>query len=271
MATTSLVTSFQSSPNYWTTYTRSVPAGEPFNDMLNGAGTGGGSQSGSLLISNSSGTPSYATLCSLFDIAFDLRETQLLTITSATLSFNCKNSTVTGLLNWLSDADNGVTVTAQRESVRGVNLSSPLYYAEVQAGRATEYATSIPWSSLPGATGSVETWTFNSAGLAYLNSVATKTYNPGYAFLALQWKGNVAPIAPIADGANRFQRLDPVTAGGADQMTLTLGFDPSTTAMAVNVGDTWKAVAGAKINVSNSWRTISEVGVNIGDVWKDVS
>ena len=42
------------------------------------------------------------------------------------------------------------------------------------------------------------------------------------------------------------------------------------TNMQINIGDSWKGVAGLKINIGDVWKDVVSVKQNIGDTWKDV-
>jgi hypothetical protein len=42
------------------------------------------------------------------------------------------------------------------------------------------------------------------------------------------------------------------------------------TQMQINIGDSWKTVAGIKINIGDSWKTVAGIKINIGDSWKTV-
>ena len=42
------------------------------------------------------------------------------------------------------------------------------------------------------------------------------------------------------------------------------------TDVAINIGDSWKLMAGMKINIGGVWKTVSAIKKNIGGTWKDV-
>jgi len=45
----------------------------------------------------------------------------------------------------------------------------------------------------------------------------------------------------------------------------------ATAPVQVNIGDTWKSVASAKISVSGvAWSYVNDVQINIGDTWKEI-
>lgn len=37
----------------------------------------------------------------------------------------------------------------------------------------------------------------------------------------------------------------------------------------INIGDTWKEIAGQQINIGDTWKTIQKAHINIGDTWKE--
>lgn len=43
------------------------------------------------------------------------------------------------------------------------------------------------------------------------------------------------------------------------------GADPTTS---INIGDSWKSIAGMQINIGDSWKAIASGAINIGDAWK---
>ncbi len=38
----------------------------------------------------------------------------------------------------------------------------------------------------------------------------------------------------------------------------------------INIGDSWKAVAGIQINIGDSWKAVAGAQINIGDAWKTI-
>ena len=103
----------------------------------------------------------------------------------------------------------------------------------------------------------------NATGLAYLNSVKNKTYNPHYAYLSMIFGGqsdNVAPTNSTLSGTSISFDFDATT-------TVTLMF---TTPVQINVGGTWKEVTGIEQSISNAWKDVQSVKLNIGDSWKTV-
>jgi len=42
------------------------------------------------------------------------------------------------------------------------------------------------------------------------------------------------------------------------------------TDVGINIGNSWKLMAGAKINIGGVWKTVTAIKQNIGGVWKDV-
>jgi len=48
------------------------------------------------------------------------------------------------------------------------------------------------------------------------------------------------------------------------------GEAPSGTNTQINIGDTWKSIAGMQVNIGDSWKAVAGAKVNIGDSWKEV-
>lgn len=268
MAAVSITTAFGSTPSYWTSLARSV-VGSTWAGIRDGAGTGGGSQSAGPLLGTGSTAGRYTILYN-WDFVFDMSDYLMLGITSATLSMAVKNS-VTSTTLWATDAGNGIAICGQRETTRGTSIAVS-NYQEVHAGAVagTEYCTRVPWSSLPGAGGGTQVWTFNAAGLAYLNSVNSKTYNKGYCFLGGVWGGIVDGLTPTSDGVNRVQRVDPLTFGGTTQATLSLGYSTSAPKVGTALAGSTRTILGSQISISNTWRTIIGAQINIGDTWRTI-
>lgn len=42
------------------------------------------------------------------------------------------------------------------------------------------------------------------------------------------------------------------------------------TNMQMNIGDTWKEIASAKINIGDAWKAVASARINIGDSWKTI-
>ena len=51
---------------------------------------------------------------------------------------------------------------------------------------------------------------------------------------------------------------------------LAYPFSVAGTKFQLNIGDTWKGVAAAKINIGDSWKDVTAIKQNIGDSWKTV-
>lgn len=198
------------------------------------------------------------------NVGFDLRDYSLLNVASATLAFRL--SSASGGNDWATEAQGGLALVGQRESTRGVNATvgdaTEIYYSAVNTG---DLANRINYSDL--VAGTYITFTFNGTGLAYLNSLSTKTYNPGYAYLGVVFGGVVDAVAPTWNSGNRIVRF---TNGVVFPPTLSLTFTDGDASAQINVGDAWYPIVGAQINQSGvGWNYVSDIDLNIADAWKD--
>ena len=107
------------------------------------------------------------------------------------------------------------------------------------------------------------TWIMNATGLAYLNTVKNKTYNPGYAFLSMIFGGQSSGVAPT----NAVLNNQDVSFDFDTTTVITLTF---TAPVTINVGDTWKEVTGIQQSISNNWKYVQSIKLNIGDTWRTV-
>jgi hypothetical protein len=55
-------------------------------------------------------------------------------------------------------------------------------------------------------------------------------------------------------------------------MSIHCNYTPSAagTNMQINIGDTFKSIAGMQINIGDVWKTVAGAQINIGDVWKTI-
>ena len=196
------------------------------------------------------------------DIAIDLREYLLLMpgLTGALLYFTgCSYSQGSGK-TWFPTTLN---ISGQRETTRSTALALS-NYGEIYNGAfgGTAYSSDM---NLTDFSGNI-IFTLNTAGLDYLKSVGTKTYNPGYAFLSLLFGNqitNTPPSTPLSAAAEQYSFT------GA---YLFMYYDDAFPAVGINYGPSgFQTILGGKINVSNSWKTISEIKINVGDSWEDIT
>lgn len=267
-----------STPSYVAHDGRGVSgSGETWSTLLNGAGTSGsGSFGGVASIWNTEAYTSYGYFNGLYgtDLVIDYRDYMHLNVTAAYFEIVCVANLATPLVYpWTTDTLNGFSWTLQDETTRGINWQAGTTWQECIDGAVggTQITTLVPFSSLPTSYTATQ-WHFNSAGLAYLNSIRSKTYNPGYLFATGQWGGviyNVEPLFPyppskLATSMHLYVQ-DP------KQINLVLTYSGSNPTIGVPIGSTQKAVSGMKVNISNVWKDVVESKVQVGGAWKDVT
>jgi len=191
------------------------------------------------------------------NIALDLSAYSGLTWTSATLEFT--PSTLINQNVWGSSNRDSVALCGQRETIRGQNTSAQDYYEIYYGSNTREFASRLPISGM--SVGVKSTFTFNAAGIAYLNSVSSKPNFPGIAYLGMLFGGNVDSATPTWKSGTWMATVRMDTT-----VVFTLNYAST---YKVNVGNTWRDASEVKINVGDSWKTVSGISVNVGDSWKD--
>jgi hypothetical protein len=179
------------------------------------------------------------------------------TISEATITFDI-NST-SPFHPFPTDNTAGLALVGQNESLRShqnLNINS---YEAIYQGRTNEYAQRVPYSSLTGY--SSVTFTINSAGLAYLNSVYTKPTLTNYACFGITFGAVADNVTPtlMMSGSYVACWMENV------YLNLTTG----ATFGKINIGDSWKDIEEVKINIGDTWKDVEEWKINIGDSWKD--
>jgi hypothetical protein len=262
-------TADQSAPDSFNVGSRFVaPALETYAQITAGVGTHSGfaslpTQPHVYLIKSNGDQYSHSKLGL---ISLDLRELAMVSFTAASITARINDVNYTaGDAMWqgVSDYDS-VVVSGTNEDVIGVNWSQSVNYREICQGFGVigDYSNRIGMGSFTAGVNS--TWTLDASGLAYLNSVANKTYNPGYAFLSLVFGGQSSGVAPTVTNARRQDiSLDWATAG---YVSLTF-----TSNIKINVGDVWKDVVSIEVNrTGTTWDYVVDLDLNVGDVWKDM-
>lgn len=249
-------------PNFITGLLRDPDPHENWATIISSVGT---ALFSTHVLADGATTGLYTRYCSC-NIGFDLRDYSLLNVASATLSL--KLSEAYGSNDWATEAQGGLALVGQRESIRGVNAAvgdaTEIYDSAVNTG---DLANRVNYSDLVAHT--YITFTFNATGLAYLNSLSTKTYNPGYAYFGIVFGGVVDEVAPAWYYGNRVVRF---TDGIVFPPTLTLTFTDGDAVGQINIGDSWKPIVSAQINQSGvGWNYVSDINLNIADTWKDVA
>lgn len=200
-------------------------------------------------------TPGEWSRMSRIQVALDLTSYSSYTWTAATLEFT--PSTVTNQSPWGSSNRDSVALCGQRETIRGQNTSAQDYYEIYYGSNTREFASRLPISGM--SVGVKSTFTFNAAGIAYLNSVSSKPNFPGIAYFGMLFGGNVDSATPTwKSGFLATVRMDTTVV-----VNLTYASDYK-----INVGNTWKDVTEVKVNVGDSWKDVSEINLNVGDNWK---
>ena len=196
-------------------------------------------------------------------MCWDLTDLNFLTFTSAQIGFSSVGNGFAPVNQFSTDSAGGAALVSVNENYATL-IGSASNYNAVYRGRTTEYGTSrILHSAIPNNYNRYNySYTLNASGLSYLNSVKSKSLNKGYAFFGIILGGVVDGIAPSASSNH-------VTLQSIGSMKLTLNYTTGTTGMQINVGDSWKDVAGASINVGDEWKPVSDIDINISDTWKN--
>jgi hypothetical protein len=239
----------------------------PYATMLSAAGNGWGyaDTPGQPHIYLVGGTSlGYNYLKSLY-ICLDLRGYNVVNFSSATFRFNVNICDYAAhLLPWEGASTyDSVVMSGMNEDVKGATFSQTTDYKEINEGFGVhgDFSDRKLFSTL-NATGNF-TWTMNATGLAYLNTVKNKTYNPGYAFLSMIFGGQSSGVAPT----NATTSSQDVSFDFDTTTVVTLTF---TAPVQINVGDTWKEVIGIQQSISNAWKYTRLMELNIGDIWKTI-
>jgi len=85
--------------------------------------------------------------------------------------------------------------------------------------------------------------------------------------------GSVGNQLSGGGGAGGSYAISPSSTGGngyRGEVRITYTVSEGGTNMQLNIGDTWKTVAGAQINIGDSWKPVTKMQINIGDVWKTI-
>lgn len=240
---------------------------ESWASIISSAGTSiGGSYGGEVKLYFRDGFFIYN---SWLDIVFNLQEFAMLPeITAASLSIRRYTTEETDGNVFPTDNAAGIALVGQRETVRGVG-ASVANYAEIYQGVSSgELANRIPWSTLlAGPSNETFTFTLNAAGLAYLNSVHSKSDLPGYAIFGVVQGGVVDGAAPTAPGPYEYGWQAQIS--NASFVTISLTYSSGDT-IRINVGDTWKDVCGIYLNQTGAaWQAVTDLNLNVADTWKD--
>lgn len=256
-------------PDFAQSGARFVPAQETYATITSNLGNVSGSpsipgQPHVYLIKATGDAYSHSKVTS---IGLDLRDYAMVTFSAGSIAIRVDSTNYAiGDLLWggVSSRDS-VVVSGMNEDVMGVNWSTTVNYLEICQGFGAigDYSNRNLITTMP--VGGTSTFTLNSAGISYLNTVNTKTYNPGYAYFSLIWGGQSDGVAPTTANA----RSQYVSWDFATLCTVTLTF---TSSIQINVGDTWREVIGVQINQSgSSWVYATELNINVGDTWKDIT
>jgi len=141
-------------------------------------------------------------------------------------------------------------------------------YNAIYRGRGTEYSTRKPFSTVPhDHDRDPYSYTLNAAGLSYLNSVHTKPNYKGLAFMGVMLNGIItaAPAPTIPGSGSGTHAFFQSTYNSVLTMNVTIS-----SAHYINIGDSWKQVAGGLINVGDEWKSLNDLDLNVGDVWKNI-
>jgi len=193
------------------------------------------------------------------DMVFNLSSLGSKVITAATITMTTNSTTP---MNWFYgvDAWAGIALVGQDETYRVGTTPATDDYKAIYQGRTNEFAQRITRNELIGSTS--HTFTFNSAGLAYLNTVNTKGLWTNYACLGICY-------GAIVDGGMPNLSIPSGSEVAAYFPAITLNLTTGASFGQLNIGDAWKDIEEVKINIGDTWKDVEEWKINIGDVWKD--
>jgi len=248
-------------PSYTAQVARNNVGLETRTQMFSGKGAYTGSTQVKLSANNSN--PGYYERGEYGDFVFDLRAFKFVTFTAASMTFT---SSSPSSYNFWPGNDNagGMALVGQRETVRSETKSAS-NYQEIYQGAITpglEYANRLPKSSF--GSGNNMTFTYNAAGISYLNTVKSKSNLRGYALFGWVLGGIVDNVAPTWAAGSHYVRP-----WGIYPIDINLTFNVSS-AHYINIGDSWKQVTGGLLNVGDEWKMLDDIDINVGDVWKNV-
>lgn len=201
----------------------------------------------------------------VFDMDSGIIPRHTIRITGATLKLKRQNDLTSASL-WSTDSDRGFSLCSIDETLKTtVNSDNPEDYSTIYGGM-TEYTTRVNRSTIA-ANDTWYTWTFNTAGIDYLNSVRYKALFTGYAMFGFVFGGEIDGATPLWSSAKddwvMFYDADDV----GNEPYLTITYEPI---CQINIGDVWKDVWEAYINIGDTWKDVQEIKVNVGDVWKEL-
>jgi hypothetical protein len=191
------------------------------------------------------------------DVVFNLSSLGSATITAASITISTNSTT---FANYFQNDWNaaGIALVGQNEAIRVGNTPNNINYDAIYQGRTNEYANRITRIDLVGGTN--HTYTFNTAGISYLNTVNTKGTFTNYAMFGLCY-------GAVPDGVSAV-----VTGMGSDVAAWIDSVELNITTQAsfgqINIGDSWKEIEELKINIGDEWKTVDAWNLNIGDDWK---
>jgi hypothetical protein len=202
----------------------------------------------------------------------DLRDYNMLEFTSAKLNMTSSGKSTSGDTHdfWTDDDANGIAVVTQLNDGLGRDLTSQNTDLEdiIQGAGSPgviELVDRQAWSTIPARYVSLS-WSFNSAGLAYINTLNQKASDrwPGYFFFSFVWGGMVDSTAPDNWATDKEHEFN------VGRLQLELTYDETSQPIVINVGDDWKVVQSMQQNVSGSaWKEVTDLNINVGDVWKE--
>lgn len=202
---------------------------------------------------------------------------------SMTTSTGTETLTISHISTQVISTDKKFPLLAGANGGQSINFNSTQYGA-VSTGAAGTISTQIQTQSLP-------RFNFTASELGAYVSANTIATDP--TVVALEINGTASALTFSYNAAQTGLKNDSVhtatVTGGTDEInyivttpntsgSLTFRWwsfvaedtSPTGTNISINIGDSWKTVAGMQINIGDSWKTVVAVKQNIGDVWKDV-
>ena len=252
-----IATNGGSTPPYVSMVARLTPASS-WSNMVTYPGTYSGGPGGIMFTwGGGDGDTPYINSLYHTDVVFNLSSLGSAVITAASITITTNSTTFANYFQNDWDAA-GIALVGQNESIRVGTTPNNVNYDAIYQGRTNEYANRV--SRIDLASGTTHVYTFNTAGLAYLNTVNTKGTLQNYALFGLCYGAVPDGVSAVVAGSGSD------VAAWIDSVTLNITTQASFGK--INIGDAWKEVDEIKINIGDTWKNVDELKLNISDEWK---
>jgi len=269
--TPTIISSAGINPSYASTVNRyySPGAGANLSNIMHGAGNSMSSGGSGVALScyRDSGNTGNFYNAGRIDIILDLRDYMMLFPISSAIMYGRVGSLPYGVdsfRNIYTNPDN-VALVRSRETYSGASLPSHAnHYYEIYYGGFSFGAMSATRHLFQNhVTGTWMAWTLNSAGLAYLNSVPTKSTYPGYAWFGLMFGNDIDGEGGLPWNNNMIREVQ------YDYILLRMTYNSTSPATRIKVGGAWHIVRSVQVKQNGVWKYVNTVDVKVG-TWKDV-